>query len=132
MLSGDFPTILSNSWSKPTVPTAIIHPAVHLKQKLQLLKSNIKMWRNIIVPNSDNLLADLKRKVELFDLKAEDSGLNDLDIEERLLALKQLEDLEYLKRLDLMQKIKLNGQSKEMRTQNSSMGLPIINSQDQE
>ncbi|GKD84144.1 putative RNA-directed DNA polymerase, eukaryota, reverse transcriptase zinc-binding domain protein [Tanacetum coccineum] len=103
MLSGDFPTILSKS----SVHTTVIHPAMHLKQKLQLLKSNIKMWRTSIVPNNDNLLADLKRKVELFDLKAKDYGLNDLDIEERLLALKQLEDVECLKRLDLMKKAKI-------------------------
>ncbi|GJS54561.1 hypothetical protein Tco_0627923, partial [Tanacetum coccineum] len=110
LLCEDFPTILSNSWFNTDNLTSsqnALHPAVHLKQKLQLLKSNIRVWRNRIKFENDNLLVDLKDNVEYFDLMAENRGLTSVEVHERLSVMKQLEDLEHIKRLDLMQKSKI-------------------------
>ncbi|GJY98969.1 putative RNA-directed DNA polymerase, eukaryota, reverse transcriptase zinc-binding domain protein [Tanacetum coccineum] len=49
----------------------------------------------------------LKTKIEHFNVKAEVGLLEDAKIEQRLSLLKNLEDLEHLKRMDIMQKTKV-------------------------
>ncbi|GJS28729.1 putative RNA-directed DNA polymerase [Tanacetum coccineum] len=84
-----------------------IHPAVHLKRKLQELKKNIRVWRNAVVQKNDALLRDLRAKLEVFDTKTENGGLEGQEIEERLAIMKQLEDMDHFIRLDLLQKSKI-------------------------
>ncbi|GKG10943.1 hypothetical protein Tco_0342343, partial [Tanacetum coccineum] len=50
---------------------------------------------------------ELKAKVESFDIKAENIGLDGRDIVDRLSALKKIEDMEHVTNLDLMQKAKI-------------------------
>ncbi|GKA97686.1 cytochrome P450 [Tanacetum coccineum] len=70
---GEFPTIVSQSWSK-----------------LEVAK-----W------------AGRAAKLEVFDTKAENGGLEGQEIEERLAIMKQLEDMDHFIRLDLLQKYKI-------------------------
>lgn len=49
-------------------------------------------------------LKDLKANVDLLDTKAEHDGLLDSDVKNRLELLKQIEELEHIKSLDLKQK----------------------------
>ncbi|GJU08415.1 RNA-directed DNA polymerase, eukaryota [Tanacetum coccineum] len=75
--------------------------------RLQELKKEIRLWRQNTVLNNDALCRELKTKTEHFDVKAELGLLEDAEIEQRLSLLKNLEDLEHLKRLDIMQKAKV-------------------------
>ncbi|GJS26165.1 RNA-directed DNA polymerase, eukaryota [Tanacetum coccineum] len=52
-------------------------------------------------------LKDLKANVDILDTKAEHDGLSDNDVKNQLELLKQIEDLEHLKSLDLKQKAKI-------------------------
>nr|GEX15469.1 putative zinc finger, CCHC-type [Tanacetum cinerariifolium] len=109
LLNGDFPTLLFQAWPKP-IHTAtqqnILHPAITLKSKLQYLKRAIRAWRKDVVSKND-LLRELKDKVDFLDVKAENTSLEPHEIEERLAWLKKIEELEHLMRLDLLQKAKI-------------------------
>ncbi|GJY81538.1 putative RNA-directed DNA polymerase [Tanacetum coccineum] len=89
-------------------PFRVIDSAPHLlKRKLQDLKTSIRAWRTEKDLNKDNLIRELKNKVTYLELKAESCDLDDNEISCRLSTLKDIEDLEYLKMLDLMQKAKI-------------------------
>ncbi|GJZ89940.1 putative RNA-directed DNA polymerase [Tanacetum coccineum] len=107
LLNDEFPTIFSQSWSSTLMSSATTHPAIILKEKLQLMKKHIRMWRSNATSNSDNLIQDLKDKVEVLDAKAENGCLVNHETETRISLLKQLEDQNHIKRLDLMQKAKI-------------------------
>ncbi|GJX94037.1 cytochrome P450 [Tanacetum coccineum] len=107
LLNDEFPTVFSQSWSSSLMSSATTHPAIILKEKLQHLKKHIRMWRSNATSNSDNLIQDLKDKVEVLDAKAENGCLVNHEIETRISLLKQLEDHNHIKRLDLMQKAKI-------------------------
>ncbi|GJU12016.1 hypothetical protein Tco_1134412 [Tanacetum coccineum] len=107
LLNDEFPTVFSQSWSSSLMSSATTHPAIILKEKLQHLKKHIRMWRSNATSNSDNLIQDLKDKVEVLDAKAKNGCLVNHEIETRISLLKQLEDHNHIKRLDLMQKAKI-------------------------
>nr|GEV35133.1 retrotransposon protein, putative, Ty3-gypsy subclass [Tanacetum cinerariifolium] len=87
LLNGDFPTLLFQAWPK-TIHTAtqhnILHPAITLKSKLLCLKRAIRAWRKDVVSKNDSLLRELKDKVDFLYVKAENTGLEPHEIEERL------------------------------------------------
>nr|GFA68303.1 hypothetical protein [Tanacetum cinerariifolium] len=86
LLDSDFPTIVSRSWLSPVEslnPTVNIHPATLVRKKLQLLKCNIKIWRN----NS--------------------CGLSTVEVEERISLIKQVDYADHIISLDLLQKAKI-------------------------
>ncbi|GJY36840.1 cytochrome P450 [Tanacetum coccineum] len=88
---GPIPTIFSQSWSSTLMSSATTHPAIILKEKLQLMKKHIRMWRSNATSYSDNLIQDLKDKVEVLDAKAENGCLVNHETETRISLLKQLE-----------------------------------------
>ncbi|GJV04827.1 putative RNA-directed DNA polymerase [Tanacetum coccineum] len=87
--------------------SACTHPSIILRQKLQDLKTFIRAWLTEKDLNKDNLIRELKNKVTYLELKAKSCDLDDNEIACRLSTLKEIEDMEYLKRLDLMQKAKI-------------------------
>ncbi|GKE14797.1 cytochrome P450 [Tanacetum coccineum] len=105
LLNGDFPSIVSESWSDPHNTT--LHPSIFLKCRLQHLKTSIKTWRSNLGSKKETMILELKDKISFLDLKAKYEGLSTADIEHRLSLMKQLEDLDYLVRLDLLQKAKI-------------------------
>lgn len=126
LLHDDLPNIVSQTWSLPSLHnrpnigpasprlsatirlnTRCRHPSVTLKLKLQTLKNNVKAWRNSVVLKNTIAIQELKAKVESFDIKAENNGLDGRDIVERLPALKKIKDMEHLNNMDLMEKAKI-------------------------
>ncbi|GJZ54888.1 hypothetical protein Tco_0610081 [Tanacetum coccineum] len=89
-----------------TVSTST-HPSIILRRKLQDLKTSIRAWRTKRDLNKDNLIRELKNKVTYLELKVKSCDLDDNEIACRLSTLKEIKDMEYLKRLDLMQKAKI-------------------------
>ncbi|GJT45696.1 putative RNA-directed DNA polymerase, eukaryota, reverse transcriptase zinc-binding domain protein [Tanacetum coccineum] len=53
------------------------------------------------------MIQGLKEDVNIHDIKAAANGLDETDISNRLSLLRKIEDLEHIKRLDLMQKAKV-------------------------
>ncbi|GKC23726.1 putative RNA-directed DNA polymerase, eukaryota, reverse transcriptase zinc-binding domain protein [Tanacetum coccineum] len=113
LLDSEFQNMFIKSWVGmnsgvvEAIVSASTHPSIILKRKLQDLKTSICAWRIEKDLNKDNLIRELKNKVTYLELKAESCDLDDNEIACRLSSLKDIEDLEYLKRLDLMQKAKI-------------------------
>ncbi|GJT24419.1 cytochrome P450 [Tanacetum coccineum] len=106
LLNNELGTIITHSWYAP-LNRRTIHPATTLKHKLQLLKSHIREWRTDMLQNEANKIGKILNEIQLLDLKAESSGLLDLEIQERLDLLKHKEECEHIQRLDLLQKAKI-------------------------
>ncbi|GJV75115.1 calcium/proton exchanger [Tanacetum coccineum] len=84
--------------------TPFIHSSVLLKCKLKSLKQQIYFCRKTTIPKNDKLLCDLKSKVESLETIVETRNLTTNEIGSRLSFLKQIEDLNHIKGLDLLQK----------------------------
>ncbi|GJT83322.1 RNA-directed DNA polymerase, eukaryota [Tanacetum coccineum] len=72
----------------------------------------VSAWPNAILtalpPSKNDLkIRDLKHKVKILDVKAENGCLDIFDIDNWVSFMKEIEDLEHLKNLDLMQKAKI-------------------------
>ena len=70
-------------------------------------KKNIRIWRSNVLLKEECKLKDLKANVDSLDTKAEHDGLLESDVKNRLELLKQIEELEHIKSLDLKQKAKI-------------------------
>ncbi|GKE56305.1 RNA-directed DNA polymerase, eukaryota, reverse transcriptase zinc-binding domain protein [Tanacetum coccineum] len=57
--------------------------------------------------HESNMIQGLKEDVNILDIKVEANYLDENDISNRLSLLRKIEDLEHIKRLDLMQKAKV-------------------------
>ncbi|GJX06992.1 RNA-directed DNA polymerase, eukaryota, reverse transcriptase zinc-binding domain protein [Tanacetum coccineum] len=110
LLNDDLTTLICQNWS---IKTNTIthqnspHPAISLKQKLQVLKNAIRIWKRDVVSKNDLAMCELKTKINLLDEKAENVGLDSQERSARLSYMKNIDDLENIIRLDLMQKAKV-------------------------
>ncbi|GJZ71826.1 hypothetical protein Tco_0635677 [Tanacetum coccineum] len=72
-------------------------------------------FRKVVVDNvpsreqrkNNSTILELKSKINLLESKAEVSGLSNTDLDARLSMMKQLEELQHIKNLDLLQKAKI-------------------------
>ncbi|GJY36841.1 cytochrome P450 [Tanacetum coccineum] len=64
---GPIPTIFSQSWSSTLMSSATTHPAIILKEKLQLMKKHIRMWRSNATSYSDNFKTLSTNELSLLD-----------------------------------------------------------------
>ncbi|GJY33455.1 cytochrome P450 [Tanacetum coccineum] len=109
LLNEELPKIVTETWSNPNAVgcATVTHPSTLLKCKLKNLKNSIRVWIQIVRFHESNMIQGLKEDVNIIDIKAEVNGLDENDISNRLSLLRKIEDLEHIKRLDLMQKAKV-------------------------
>ncbi|GJW89861.1 hypothetical protein Tco_0167414 [Tanacetum coccineum] len=84
LLNGEFPSIVSFAWSQCHSRDHIHPPAFRLKEKFQTLKKFIREWREKVILCDKINLSKIATELELLDWKAENDGLSQHDIEERL------------------------------------------------
>ncbi|GKE96636.1 cytochrome P450, partial [Tanacetum coccineum] len=108
LLNEELTKIVTETWSNPNAVgcATVTHPSTLLKCKLKNLKNSIRVWRQTVGLHESNMIQGLKEDVNIHDIKAATNGLDETDISNRLSLLRKIEDLEHIKRLDLMQKAK--------------------------
>nr|GEZ29615.1 RNA-directed DNA polymerase, eukaryota [Tanacetum cinerariifolium] len=97
---GPIPFKFFNSWLLDVELSPIVHrswSSSHVTSGHQLL---------VTTRQNDKVSRDLRAKVDNLNIKVE-SGLNEIEIEERLSYLKKIEDFDHLKNLDLVRNAKV-------------------------
>ncbi|GJT00383.1 hypothetical protein Tco_0821552 [Tanacetum coccineum] len=80
--------------------------ATVFKNKLELLKSNLKDWRKLVNSVECASATSVREKISLIDIKAEIGPLTSDEVMTRAMSVKELANLEYSKAKDLRKKSK--------------------------
>ncbi|KAL8542624.1 hypothetical protein ACS0TY_003487 [Phlomoides rotata] len=83
----DFKAFIKRRWEEHKV---LGWAGFHLKEKLKLLKMDLKSWNKTMFGNIDNQIEDKKRKIEILDRIDEALGLDEDEIIKRNLLTTEL------------------------------------------
>lgn len=102
-----FDEVVRNSWNSTVVGNMIDNLSVIFNKKLQLFKSNLRLWNSSAWDRLISKRKTFQENVELIDASLmHDGGSADLR-EQRVSTIKELTNLDHLSRAGLAQKVKV-------------------------
>ncbi|KAJ0469381.1 putative RNA-directed DNA polymerase [Helianthus annuus] len=107
-----------NSWLKEDGLEKVVHsayvsvppfypPDKLLAARFKAIKMAIKPWCAAVVKKNNGLIKELMKKVEDLDIKAETMTLSDVEVKEREVRLKTINEIDDCRMEDLKQRAKL-------------------------
>lgn len=100
----DFDLVIRNSWLSGNYRGS---PDIILKNKIKKLREDIKVWHSNFMAINNKLRMDLLNTINVWDQKAENANLSDLEALSRESAVAELLKLDQIERENLKQKCRI-------------------------